>query len=181
MHWLFCTHYYFGCTEWSTVVDYFNHWHKAFKFNCVWSRPELLKCKCSILQHVTIKYVWEPPTVKQVLPNQCSPQQLQCPLVCAPPSDKSIKKLTSNTQATVTDKLLVAAPTANSISNRQCLSGQLASLLLAPASCCGRSFVGLPASLSVVLARLLQQELRPASHRYVDLQSLGYHTEDRRH
>jgi hypothetical protein len=107
MHWLFCTHYYFCRIQWNTVLGYLSHWHKAFKFNCAWFRPELFKFKCSILQHVTIKYsyVWEPPTVKQVLPNQRSPQQLQCPLVCVLPSNKSIKKRTSNTLASVTAML----------------------------------------------------------------------------
>jgi hypothetical protein len=49
--------------------------------------------------------MWKPPTVKQALPNQCSPWQLQCPLVRMLPSDKSIKMRRSDTLASVTATL----------------------------------------------------------------------------
>jgi hypothetical protein len=53
--------------------------------------------------HVNV--MWDPPRVKQALPNMRSPWQLQRPLVSTPPSDKSIKKWTSDTLATVTATL----------------------------------------------------------------------------
>jgi hypothetical protein len=47
------------------------------------------------------KELWGPPTVKQALPKQHSPQQLQRPLDSAPPSDKSIQMWASNTLASI--------------------------------------------------------------------------------
>jgi hypothetical protein len=134
--------------------------------------------------------MWECPTVKQVLPNQGSPRQLQLPLVCKLPSDQSIKMGTPNMLASFTamltsiehrssDSAPPAITRAHQASSRSFVS-QLVPWSLAQASCWARSFLSQPASpLSLALASQLLQELCPASCRQASSQSPGYHKEIR--
>jgi hypothetical protein len=62
--------------------------------------------------------VWEPPTVKRVVPNQQSPRQLQRPLVRALRSDKSIKMRTSGTLASTLRKALIRSVMTNASPGR---------------------------------------------------------------
>jgi hypothetical protein len=112
------------------------------------------------------KLVWEPPTVKRALPNRRSPWQLQCPLVDAPPSDKSIKMQTSGRAESVTDTLtsrhqyssdstppaIASAHQASRYSRSFASPPVLPSL--AQASCCGRSFARHPAGAPACITGL---------------------------
>jgi hypothetical protein len=78
--------------------------------------------------------MWECPTVKRALPNQCSPHHFQRPLISAPPSGNSIKIPLSDTLASVTTMLASRHKHNSKFSSSQ-LCQRLAALIR-PASCC---------------------------------------------